>query len=243
MGMQLKVGELAERSGLTVRTLHHYDAIGLLKPSARTQAGHRLYGSDDVERLHRISSLRQLGLSLADIGECIDGDGSTGAELITRQIAFLRQRIEAEQQLVERLEAILGQARDGESLSTGQILDSIEMTTVFERTYSEQQRAKLAKRSKDTGSAGMQAAQQQWAEVFAAMNDARLRGLDPADASVQKWAQRAQGLIESFTGGDPGIKRSLTTAVQENQTMMYRAWGIDEEQGEYYSKAMAALGS
>jgi hypothetical protein len=50
--MALKIGELARRTGLTVRTLHHYDAIGLLKPSARSDAGYRLYGRNDVARLH-----------------------------------------------------------------------------------------------------------------------------------------------------------------------------------------------
>jgi DNA-binding transcriptional MerR regulator len=50
--MALKIGELARRTGLTVRTLHHYDAIGLLKPSARSDAGYRLYDRNDVARLH-----------------------------------------------------------------------------------------------------------------------------------------------------------------------------------------------
>lgn len=51
--MMLKVGELARRSGLTVRTLHHYDSIGLLKPSGRSDAGYRLYNRDDVARCTR----------------------------------------------------------------------------------------------------------------------------------------------------------------------------------------------
>ena len=56
--MLLKVGELAKKSGLTVRTLHHYDAIGLLTPSARADNGYRLYNRDDIARLHRIQALR-----------------------------------------------------------------------------------------------------------------------------------------------------------------------------------------
>ena len=64
----LKVGELAARAGLTVRTLHHYDSIGLLSPSARTDAGYRLYDRDDVARLQQIQALRAFGMALADIG-------------------------------------------------------------------------------------------------------------------------------------------------------------------------------
>jgi DNA-binding transcriptional MerR regulator len=52
--MLLKVGDLARRTGLTVRTLHHYDEVGLLKPSGRSDAGYRLYSQADVQRLHGI---------------------------------------------------------------------------------------------------------------------------------------------------------------------------------------------
>ena len=62
-----KVGALARQTGLTVRTLHHYDEIGLLAPSLRTGAGHRLYTADDLGRLLQILSLRQLGLSLDEV--------------------------------------------------------------------------------------------------------------------------------------------------------------------------------
>ena len=63
-----KIGELARATGLTVRTLHHYDEIGLLVPSERTQAGYRLYGEQDVRRLYEIRALRDLGIPLGDEG-------------------------------------------------------------------------------------------------------------------------------------------------------------------------------
>jgi len=66
--MLLKIGELAKCSGLTVRALHHYDHIGLLTPSTRSDLGYRLYNQADIARLHRIQALRKFGLSLADIG-------------------------------------------------------------------------------------------------------------------------------------------------------------------------------
>src|SRR5260370_470389 len=67
----LTVGELARRTGLPVRTLHHYDAIGLVRPSLRTEPGHRLYTPADVARLQQVVSLRQLGFSLEEIGDCL----------------------------------------------------------------------------------------------------------------------------------------------------------------------------
>lgn len=70
----MKIGELAQRTGLTVKALHHYEEEGLLVPSARTPAGHRLYDSADLERLQRILALRSLGLSLAEVRTALEGD-------------------------------------------------------------------------------------------------------------------------------------------------------------------------
>ncbi|HEX6026010.1 MAG TPA: MerR family transcriptional regulator, partial [Solirubrobacter sp.] len=69
------VGALAEASGLTVRTLHHWDEIGLLRPAERAAAGHRRYSADDVRRLYRIIALRNLGLSLEQVGEALEREG------------------------------------------------------------------------------------------------------------------------------------------------------------------------
>src|SRR6185437_16217287 len=68
----IQVGELAAAVGLTVRTLHHYDAIGLLAPAQRSQSGRRLYSPQDVRRLYRIVALRRLGLGLTEIGTLLD---------------------------------------------------------------------------------------------------------------------------------------------------------------------------
>ena len=67
----LTVGALAARTGLTVRRLHHYDAIGLLSPSGRTEAGYRLYSGDDVCCLQHIVLLRGIGLALPSIAEAL----------------------------------------------------------------------------------------------------------------------------------------------------------------------------
>lgn len=68
-GPTWKVGQLARLTGLTVRTLHHYDQLGLPRPSARTPSGHRLYDEQDIRRLYRIMALRELGLPLEVIGD------------------------------------------------------------------------------------------------------------------------------------------------------------------------------
>ena len=64
-GSDMAIGELARETGLTIRTLHHYDAIGLVTPSSRTSGGHRVYSEPDVERLYAVVVLRRIGLSRA----------------------------------------------------------------------------------------------------------------------------------------------------------------------------------
>jgi DNA-binding transcriptional MerR regulator len=89
----LKVGELAKRTGLTVRALHHYDAIGLLQPSVRSQAGYRLYDKDDIARLHAIQALRNLGFPLNEIDGMLSASGASLPDIILRQMNTLDQEI------------------------------------------------------------------------------------------------------------------------------------------------------
>src|SRR3954447_24972478 len=86
------VGALAEASGLTVRTLHHWDEIGLLRPAERSAAGHRRYSSTDVERLYRIMALRGLGLPLEQVGAALDRQGPDLRAAVAAHLA----RVEAE---------------------------------------------------------------------------------------------------------------------------------------------------
>src|SRR4051812_36118415 len=102
----LKVGDLARRTGLTVRTLHHYDEIGLLKPSLHTESGYRLYSAGDVGRLQRVLSLRQLGFSLEQIRDCLDRDGFSPLEVIELHLNRLHEHMDAQRKLCERLEAL-----------------------------------------------------------------------------------------------------------------------------------------
>ena len=104
--MFLKVGELASRTGLTVRALHHYDDIGLLRPTGRSESGYRLYSRDDVARLHGNQTLRRMGLSLADVAQLLDGGTVSLRAILARQLEALDQEITRAQALRERLGVI-----------------------------------------------------------------------------------------------------------------------------------------
>lgn len=118
----LRIGELARRSGLTLRTLRHYDDIGLLTPSGRTWADYRLYSRKDVGRLLAITQLKALGLSLAEIAQALDDEADPRA-LLARHAALLEQRIAAEEELLARLRYL----QRADDAGWDEVLESIEL--------------------------------------------------------------------------------------------------------------------
>jgi DNA-binding transcriptional MerR regulator len=84
----LTVGRAAELTGVTVRTLHHYDEVGLLRPSTRTAVGHRAYSAKDVERLREVLAYRRLGFGLREIADLVD-DPATDAVAHLRRLRGL----------------------------------------------------------------------------------------------------------------------------------------------------------
>src|SRR5437660_9196702 len=131
----LKVGELARRTGLTVRTLHHYDEIGLLRPSLHTESGHRLYAEADVARLQRIVSLRQLGFSLEEVRDCLDAPGFAPLRVIELHLARLREQTALRQQLCGRLEALANRLRAAGEVSADEFIEVIDGMTMIDQPY------------------------------------------------------------------------------------------------------------
>ncbi|NLT07020.1 MAG: MerR family transcriptional regulator [Solirubrobacterales bacterium] len=211
---QLRVGELAERTGLTVRALHHYDEIGLLVPSERTYAGHRLYGPDDVRRLYRIVALRQLGLSLAEVAAALDGDGDVAATM-RRQLAELDREIAERVGLRDRLERILGGIDGGGKVTVDDCLTAIERTTMIERHYTPEQLERLAARRDEIGEERIREVEEEWPRLFEQVEAAIDRGAAPDDPEVQRIAARMRELTAMFHGGDAGVRDSLDAVWRE----------------------------
>ena len=138
------IGELAARAGLTIRTLRHYDEIGLLRPSGRTGAGHRRYGGDDVRRLHRIVALRGFGFALPEIGALLDDAELDARELVRRQLAQVAERLWRTQRLHERLEKVLEAFDAADTPSAATVLRLIEETTAMEHTFTPEEFRRMA---------------------------------------------------------------------------------------------------
>lgn len=225
--MPWKVGEIARRCGVTVRALHHYEDIGLVVPW-RTPSGHRLYADDHLARLYRVLALRQLGMGLDEIAHVIDDDGDPRA-VLHRQIERLDATIRQQQALRDRLEAIARQLDRGEPVGGEAFLDVMEVMKMIEQYYTPEQLAELAKRRDAIGDDGMKAAEQAWQTLFADVRAAIDAGVDPKSDEARALAARWQALIDAFTGGDPGIARSLGNLWQNEGDKLRASHGIDPE--------------
>jgi len=102
--MSYTVGDVARLAGITVRTLHHYDEIGLLQPTDRTDAGYRLYVDEDLVRLQQILFYRELGFSLDEISTILTDPTWDLSESLESQHALLTERIERLGRMVKAVE-------------------------------------------------------------------------------------------------------------------------------------------
>ncbi|MGA9276289.1 MerR family transcriptional regulator [Ilumatobacter sp.] len=122
---EMRIGEVAARSGMTVRTLRYYEEIGLVAPTGRTDAGYRLYGPDQIERLYRISVLRSLGLSLDAVRSGLDDDASGLRDLMQDHVASLETTLAAQHRQQNRLTQLVDHLDDNGDTS-GDLLDLLE---------------------------------------------------------------------------------------------------------------------
>jgi DNA-binding transcriptional MerR regulator len=125
MGEHLSVGRLAELAGVTVRTLHHYDEIGLVRPSGRTAAGYRAYSAADVERLRQVLVYRRLGFGLREVAELVSDPSADAVAHLRRQ----RELLVAQREHVDALVAAID--KELEARTMGINLTPEEQLEVF----------------------------------------------------------------------------------------------------------------
>lgn len=117
---ELTVGVVAGMVGVSIRTLHHYDQIGLVEPSGRTPAGYRVYDDTDVERLHQVLTYRELGFSLEQIATLLDDPDADPLSHLQTQRALLTDRIDRLLRMVAALEEMMNAKNEGISLSASE---------------------------------------------------------------------------------------------------------------------------
>jgi DNA-binding transcriptional MerR regulator len=242
-----RVSDFAERAGVTVRTLHHYDRLGLLKPSGRTEAGYRLYGERDFARLQQIVTLKFIGLTLKQIKDLLDrGDLDLKSTLSLQRRLLLEKRLQVEAaiQAIEEAERSLQSGPAPDLATLKKIIGVMERQNNMEwakKYYTEEAQARVAERAR-TWTPELQAkVEQDWKTLIGEVEAAIAAKVDPSDAKAQSLARRWSDLLRGFTGGDAGIQQGLNNlyADQGNWPASFTKPFCDEV-WQYIRKAMAA---
>src|SRR5699024_1224825 len=140
----LTVGQVAETFGVTVRTLHHYDEVGLLHPSERSHAGYRLYTGDGLERLGTVVLYRRLGFPLEEIRELLGADGTQVVEHLRRQRDAVESRLGQLSDLAESIDHALEVAMNDRPATTE------DLKEIFGEGYQEEYQDEAERRWGDT---------------------------------------------------------------------------------------------
>ncbi|MGW1956950.1 HEAT repeat domain-containing protein [Streptomyces sp. NPDC001920] len=171
------IGDVARRSGVSARMLRHYDTLGLVRPTGRTEAGYREYSSEDIRRIFHVESLRSLGLSLREIGRALDEPGFEPSALVDDLIRRTRERIASETELLTRLTRI-GAA---EPSRWEEVLDVVALLQALgSQSPGRRQRAALSSTGKDS-------------VPVEALVEAVLSETDPNVAGALRWALARSG--------------------------------------------------
>ena len=235
--MEIKIGDLAKRTGISVRTLHHYDEIGLLSPSLRTESGHRLYTSEDALRLQQILSLKLFGFSLSQIQQWLQTPEHSPLNALELHLKVLKTELSDKQKTLSQLERIVGVLKKDEEPDVEDLLDLIEDTNMIEKYYSKEQLEQLSKRAQALGDDGMNDVQLKWTVLIEKVRCEMLAGTDPSNERVRALANEWKSLINMFSGGDPEIAASLQRMYEKEGCERASQNAIDKELSDYIAKS------
>lgn len=205
----LTVGQVAQSLGVTVRTLYHYDEIGLLSPSERSAAGYRLYTDEDLTRLQNVVVYRRLGFPLEQIGDLLDGGATTEVvDHLHRQRATVMTRLEEMRDLVTAIDRAL------EKEMTGVNLTKEEQRELFGDNFDDDY---------------AQEAQERWGDSDAwKQSQKRASGYTKADWEQIKAAQDANNaaIVAVMEAGEAADSQAAMDAAEESRRIIER-WFYD----------------
>ncbi len=198
-----KVAAVARRTGVSVRTLHYYEEIGLLAPSGRTAAGHRLYTTADIQRLQQIRSLQQLGLSLAEVSDCLIEGRMDPRKVVSDHLAKVEQEQRALDRLASQLRALAQELERGtpDDANPETLLNALELITMYEQYFTPAQRERLANHQ----SSGDETV----TPVLEQLDAARQRGVAPTDPEAKRLLRRFEEAVEAVAGGDEAMTQAI----------------------------------
>lgn len=190
--MAYTVKKVSEVAAVSIRTLHHYDEIGLLKPARKTASGYRLYTEEDLERLQQVLFFRELGFGLSEIKDIIDSPGFNRRQALLRHRQLLLERQERLARLIRSVNRTLEAMERGIQMEAKEMFDGFDQSQYEEEVRQRWGNTKAyeesAQRTKTYTKEDWDAIQKETAEITEGIASLMDRG--PSDPEVQKWIRR-----------------------------------------------------
>ncbi|PGM47338.1 transcriptional regulator, MerR [Bacillus cereus] len=237
-----KVGELAKQTGLTVRTLHHYDQISLFSPSEVTDSKHRIYTETDIVKLQQILSLKQLGFTLEEIKETIENPDFNPIEIIKVQLETTKKQIEIQQKLYSRLEGMYELLSNQQEVQSENFIKLIEVINMSEKYFTHEQLEKIKTQNEQFSSEEKKEIEDQWFELIAKIRTELEKKTPPNHPEVIELAKHWKELTNKFTSGDPEIIKAAERFHAENpNNALQHGIDIDGKLYKFIKEAMSHI--
>jgi DNA-binding transcriptional MerR regulator len=230
--MLIQAGELARRAGITVRTLHHYETIGLLIPSTRSAAGYRLYSLANVKRLHMIQVLTKAGMALAAITDYLARETRPLDALLNDQITLLDMQMRKIQTLREQLVALRNGLSRGEEPDLESWLQTLELMKMYDRWFSAQELQELPFATYD------EQRNKIWQDMVDEAHHLMQKKCPVNDPRAMDLATRWMTRLEEDTAGRPDFLTRLNE-MHLVEPQMREQTGIDESVIDYITHGFA----
>jgi len=234
----LTVGQVAKKTGISVKALHHYDDIGLLKSPHRSASGYRLYGQTELQRLKQITLLKSLGFSLQAISELINKQCDL-AVFIDERIKESERLLADRQRELNRLQQL--KMLHGTSEQTIEsLLHDMELITMHEKYFNEEQLKFFEQQRNELGEEALKQSHTQWENLIKNVANAVSENIAPDSDEALNLAKQWQDLILQFTGGDESIHDSLGQMYQQEKNFA-QSQGMTAEVMEFIHQALEKL--
>jgi DNA-binding transcriptional MerR regulator len=236
----------ARLAGVTVRALHHYDKLGLLKPKQRSRSGYRLYSQRDFGRLEQIVVLKFLGMSLKQIRGLLEADAKLAQALERQQVVLAEKRRHLDRAVaaIKNAQQCFDARREPDWNLLKYVVQEIEMQNSVDwskKYYSPEAQEKVEARKALWSPELQERVSREWSALFADVEAAL--GENPGGPKAQELAARWEKLVGEFTGGDRQIQQGLNAmyADQANWPAATKsAYTIKPQIMDFITKAMRA---
>jgi MerR family transcriptional regulator, thiopeptide resistance regulator len=214
--MNYKIGQLAKITGLTVRTLHYYEQMGLLAQAERSANGYRTYGQEDVDRLQRISILKNLGFSLEQVKNIINNPSYSLAKILPLQIEQLKLNIRRQEMLLGKLKAVKYYSQNPSPELAEQFFKIMSQLKNMNADFNQEEWDVVKAQGAKLGDDHIRKVEAEWPELIKKVQKMIANKIDPKDERVGPLAKRWMELVKEFTGGHKGVEQKVGKMYQQN---------------------------